>query len=148
MILKSLVAAGAVMMIFMSASWRTDFAKAKDEAKSEHKLILLKFSGSDWCIPCIKMEKQVFAEDTFVQYAAQNLEMVNADFPRLKKNSLDKSVEKQNETLAEQYNKSGRFPYTVLLDADGKVLKTWDGYKGEKPEELIGEIQLYANAAH
>ncbi|WP_276134033.1 thioredoxin family protein [Polluticoccus soli] len=145
MILRSLAAVG-VLLVLMSAGWRTDFSKAKDAARAEHKLILLKFSGSDWCLPCIKMEKDVFAKDTFQHFADENLEMVNADFPRLKKHELDKAVVKQNETLAEQYDKTGHFPYTVLLDADGKVLKTWDGYQGEKPEEMIREIQLYAHA--
>lgn len=145
MVLRGLAAVGALILL-MSAGWRTDFDKAKSEAKSEHKLILVQFSGSDWCLPCIKMEKSVFEKDTFQHFAADNLELIHADFPRLKKHELDKAVVKQNEMLAEQYNKSGHFPYTVLMDADGKVLKTWDGYQGEKPEDLIREIQLYAHA--
>lgn len=131
-------------VVFTSAGWRTDFTRAKSDAKKENKLILLKFSGSDWCLPCIKMEKELFTQDSFSRYAAAHLEMVNADFPRLKKNKLDKATEHQNESLAEQYDKDGHFPYTVLLDADGKVLKTWDGYKGEKPEDLIQQISTYA----
>ena len=71
--------------------------------------------------------------------------MVNADFPRLKKHELDKTTRAQNDKLAEQYNKEGHFPYTVLLDADGKVLKTWDGYTGETPEALMQEISNYVS---
>jgi len=136
-----------VLSVFlMSSGWRTDFQKAKEEARSENKLILLKFSGSDWCLPCIRMEKDVFSKDEFAQFADKSLEMVNADFPRLKKHELDKAVSKQNDALAEQYNKAGHFPYTLLLDADGKVLKVWDGYNGEKPEDLIRQIKIYASA--
>lgn len=139
-----LLAAGLSLSL-MSFTWQTDFEKAKAKAKSEHKLILLKFSGSDWCLPCIRMEKEVFSNQSFSQFSDKNLEMVNADFPRLSKHKLDKSVSKQNEALAERYNKDGHFPLTLLLDADGKVLKVWDGYQGQKPEDLIGEIKQNAN---
>lgn len=136
---------GAGIMTFgMSAAWRSNFQQAKDEARKDNKLVLLKFSGSDWCVPCIRMEKEVFNADTFTQFASDKLVMVNADFPR-KKTSLDKTIVKQNETLAEQYDKEGHFPYTVLLDADGKVLKVWDGYKGDKPEVFIDQIKAYAD---
>ncbi len=120
--------------------WRTDFDKAKADARSQHKLVLLKFSGSDWCVPCIRMEKEVFAKDTFSHFADKALVMVNADFPRLSKNRQEGAVKKQNEALAEQFDKEGHFPYTVLLSPDGKVLKVWDGYSGIKPEELIAQI--------
>lgn len=138
----SVIALG-FMVLGTSATWRSNFEQAKSEAKKDHKLILLKFSGSDWCVPCIRMEKDVFNADTFTQFAEDKLVMVNADFPR-KKSGLDKAIIKQNEALAEQYDKEGHFPYTVLLDADGKVLKVWDGYKGDKPEEFIDQIQAYA----
>lgn len=139
-----LIALVCLAGIFTSAGWRTDFSRAKTDAKKENKLILLKFSGSDWCLPCIRMERELFAKDSFSKFAEVHLEMVNADFPRLKKNKLDNATERQNESLAEQYDKDGRFPFTVLLDADGKVLKTWDGYKGEKPEDIIQQISAYA----
>lgn len=129
----------------MSSGWRTDFKKAQDEAKAENKLILLKFSGSDWCLPCIRMEKEVFSQPTFSDFASKHLEMVNADFPRLKKNALAKNIENQNDALAEQYDKEGHFPYTVLLNADGKVLKTWDGYDNQSPEDMITQIHAYAS---
>jgi thioredoxin-related protein len=140
----SLLVLTGLSVMLMSSGWRTDFDRAKMDAKRAHKLILLKFSGSDWCVPCIKMEDKVFSSESFTHFAAANLEMVCADFPRMKKHKLEASLREQNETLAEQYNKSGSFPYTVLLDADGRVLKTWDGYNGEKPETLIQQIKSYA----
>jgi len=42
--------------------------------------------------------------------------------------------------MADQYNSLGKFPFTVLLDADGKVLKEWDGFSGDKPESYISQI--------
>jgi thioredoxin-related protein len=141
----SVVGMVVLSLMLMSAGWRTDFDRAKADAKEKNRLILLTFTGSDWCVPCIRMEKEVFSKDTFTRYATCNLETVNADFPRLKKNDPGKAIYAQNKVLAEQYDKEGHFPFTVLLTADGKVLKTWDGYKGEKPEDLIGQIKSYAN---
>lgn len=130
-----------VLIVLSSATWRTDFAQAKQDAAKQNKNILLKFSGSDWCIPCIKMKKKLFDQDTFQHYATDHLLMVNADFPRQKKNKLSDELIKANEALAEQYNKEGHFPYTILLDANGKVLKVWDGYKDMTPEEFINDIK-------
>ncbi len=125
----------------LSFTWRTDFEGAKADAKAQHKLILLKFSGSDWCIPCIRMEKEVFRNETFDQFADSALVMVNADFPRQKKNQPSKAVAVQNDALAARYNKDGHFPLTLLLAADGTVLKRWDGYSGTTPAAFIQEVQ-------
>jgi thioredoxin-related protein len=133
-----------ISILLMSASWRTDFERAKTDARKEHKLVLLKFSGSDWCVPCIWMEADVFSDTSFCHFAANHLEMVNADFPRDKRHKLDDMLTKQNEALAERYNKEGHFPYTVLLDATGNVLKAWDGYNGEKAEMIVEQIKSYA----
>lgn len=126
--------------MLLSADKIPALERARQEAKQENKLILLHFSGSDWCLPCIRMEKEVFEKETFNTFATNNLIMLTADFPRQKKN-LAKEKVTENEALAEQFDKQGHFPYTVLLNADGKVLMTWDGYKGNKPEDLIRDIK-------
>jgi len=135
-------------VIFSSATtWQTDFEKAKAQAKSENKLILLNFSGSDWCGPCIRLKKDIFERATFVNYADENLVLVNADFPRLKKNMLSKELQKQNEALADTYNSNGAFPLTLLLDAEGKVLKKWEGLPAMSPEEFTNDIKAATDAA-
>src|SRR4051812_1786802 len=98
--------------LISSSEWMTDFDKAKTEAKASNKFILLNFSGSDWCSPCIRMHKEIFASDTFSKYAASNLLLVNADFPRLRKNQLSKEQTEKNDALADKYNHEGKFPYT------------------------------------
>lgn len=135
-----------IPLLLMSAGWRSDFTEAKQQALKEHKLVLLKFSGSDWCIPCIRMEKNLFSQQSFSGFADSNLVMVNADFPRQKKNKLSESVVKQNEILAEQYDKEGVFPLTILMDADGKVLKRWNGDPGLSPESFVAQIRTLQNA--
>jgi thioredoxin-related protein len=137
-----------VSFITMSfSSWNSSLDKAKAVASKDHKYILLNFSGSDWCGPCIRLHKEFFDTDTFSKLADSNLVLVNADFPRQKKNQLAKDIQKQNEQLAEQYNSRGAFPYTLLLDANGKILKSWDGLPKEKPEEFTNEIKAIVNAS-
>ena len=109
-LISSLVGAG-------SPVWFTDFNKAKTEAVTENKYMLVNFSGSDWCGPCIRLRKEIFDSEAFIQYADEHLVLVNADFPRLKKNMLSKEQQKQNDSLAGVYNIDGAFPLTLLLDA-------------------------------
>jgi len=123
-----------------SLNWMGDFSQAQQEAKSSHKQILINFSGSDWCGPCIRLRKEILESEQFERYASGNLLLVRADFPRQKKNQLAKEQVKRNEALAERYNKDGKFPYTVLVDENGQVLKTWDGFPDESPEAFVAEI--------
>jgi thioredoxin-related protein len=131
----------AFTFLVPSAQWSTDFEKAKTTAAQDKKLILLNFAGSDWCIPCIKMKKDFFEADAFSAYADKNLVLVKADFPRLKKNKLDKDQTAKNQVLAAQYNPQGKFPFTVLIDANGKVLKSWDGLPKATVAAFVSQIQ-------
>lgn len=130
---------GFLLMSF--AEWKTDFEAAKQQAKQSNKLILLNFSGSDWCIPCIKMKKEIFSNEDFRKFADSNLVLVNADFPRSKKNQPEDKVAHQNDDLAEKYNPKGHFPFTLLLDAEGNVLKTWDGLPDGTPADFTAAIR-------
>lgn len=123
-----------------SLLWMGNFTQAQKEAKATHKQILINFSGSDWCGPCIRLRKEILESEDFEKYAATNLVLVRADFPRQKKNQLPKEQIKLNESLAEMYNKDGKFPYTLLVDENGKVLKSWDGFPDESPQAFVAEI--------
>lgn len=123
-------------------TWETDFEKAKQTALSENKFILLNFSGSDWCGPCIRLHKEIFESTVFEKYASESLVLLNADFPRLKKNQLSKEQQKKNDLLADTYNQEGSFPLTLLLNAEGKILKKWDGLPKGSPEEFTKQVKL------
>jgi len=127
-------------------AWQPSFEKAKQIAREKHQFILLNFSGSDWCGPCIRMRKEIFDNETFSAMADTLLVMVNADFPRNKKNQLQRSVQTQNEMLADKYNTEGKFPLTVLLDENGKLIKSWDGLPNETASRFAGEIKAIADA--
>jgi thioredoxin-related protein len=97
---------------------------------------LLVFSGSDWCAPCIKLDKSIWQSAEFKEYAASNLILERADFPKKKQNQLDPNLQKQNEVLAARYNKEGVFPLVVVLDSKGTVLGK-ASYKNVSPNEYI-----------
>ncbi|SHF47972.1 thioredoxin family protein [Pedobacter caeni] len=120
--------------------WTNNFARAQQEAKANHQYILVNFSGSDWCGPCIRLKKEILESEVFETYAKDHLVLVRADFPRQKKNQLPSEQVKLNEALAEKYNPNGKFPYTLLVDENGKVLKSWDGYPNESPEKFVQQI--------
>jgi len=121
-------------------TWSGDFSVAQKQALQEHKLILINFSGSDWCGPCIRLRKEILESSTFESYASDHLVLVRADFPRQKKDQLSKEQVKLNEALADKYNPDGKFPYTLLVDENGKVLKDWDGFPNETPDQFVSQI--------
>jgi uncharacterized protein YyaL (SSP411 family) len=121
-------------------AWHNDLKEAEQLAKKEHRHILLNFSGSDWCGPCIRMHREIFENAAFGQMADTDLVMVNADFPRMKKNQLPKKQQDLNNSMADQYDSQGQFPLTLLLTEDGKVLKTWDGLPAMTAEEFALQV--------
>jgi thioredoxin-related protein len=131
-----------------TAAWHTNMQETAQLAQKEHKYILLNFSGSDWCGPCIMLRKEILNAPTFLKMADTSLVLIDADFPRLKKNQLSKDQQHLNDQLADQYNSSGKFPLTVLLNAGGKVVKQWEGYPAVKPEEFSLEVRAAIDTDH
>ncbi|MGH8095546.1 MAG: thioredoxin family protein [Chthoniobacterales bacterium] len=101
------------------ANWLSDFRQAQEEAKASHKLLLIDFTGSDWCPWCLRMQAEVFSKPEFEQYAKDHLVLMTADFPRTK--ALSNEVRRQNQELAQRYQIDG-FPTIVVLNSDGKQI--------------------------
>jgi thioredoxin-related protein len=137
-----------ILNLFATLSWLGDFNEATAEAAKTHKLILINFSGSDWCGPCIRERKEILENATFENYAADHLVLVRADFPRQKKNQLSKEQTRRNEALADKYNPEGKFPYTLLVDERGKVLKIWDGFPDVSPETFVQQIASFTSGGN
>jgi thioredoxin-related protein len=122
--------------VFYAQNWQTNFEEAKMIASKENKNIVLVFSGSDWCAPCMKLEKNIWMSDVFKAESEKNWVTYKADFPKKKVNQLAPELTEQNKKLAEKYNKGGSFPLVVLLDPNGKVLGM-TGFKNVSAEEYI-----------
>ncbi len=130
----------ATSVAAFAADWETDYAKALALAKSQNKRVLLDFTGSDWCGPCIQLKKQVFSRPDFRAYADNNLVLVEIDYPQRKKQSDE--LKKQNEKLSKQYGIDEKgFPTVVLLDPAGKVIREFTGYDGETTAGFIAWIE-------
>ena len=123
------------------AIWSGNFNETAKLAKSSNKLILVNFSGSDWCGPCIRLKNEIFSSEVFEKFATENLLLVRADFPRQKKNKLSDVQVHLNEALAERFNRDGKFPYTLLVNSEGKILKTWDGLPKENAVQFVRQLE-------
>jgi protein disulfide-isomerase len=120
------------------SGWLTDYKKAQQEAKAGNKLLLLDFTGSDWCGWCKKFDREVLSQPQFKDYARDNLVIVELDFPRAKPQTPE--LRKQNRELAQQYEMVG-FPTIVVLSADGQKLWRYDGYFPDGPAAFIAQLQ-------
>jgi thioredoxin-related protein len=118
--------------------WLTDLAKAKQKAKAESRMILMDFTGSDWCPPCKALHKNVLSSKEFTEYAKKNLVLVEVDFPRSKPQSAE--LKKANKVLATQFGIKA-YPTIVVLDSNGKQLSNKSGYGGEKPDAFIAKLE-------
>ena len=135
--------AAAVLLVFAAfaraeSDWLHDWNKAQEEAKANHKLLFLNFTGSDWCGWCIKLDKDVFSQPKFKDYAHDNLVLVELDFPRRKSQPTEER--KQNMELAQQYEVLG-FPTIVVLNSNGQKVWKFDGYFPGGPEAFIEQLQ-------
>lgn len=119
------------------ANWLTDFAKARAAAKAEDKLLLINFTGSDWCVWCRVLQEEVFSQPKFEEYAKKNLVLMTVDFPRAK--PLSAEVRIQNQTLAQKFEIRG-FPSIVILNGDGKQVGLL-GYVRGGPDAFISELK-------
>ena len=118
-------------------AWHTDYAKAQAEAKKGNKLILMDFTGSDWCGWCIKLKKDVFDTKEFTDYATNNLVLVEIDFPSKKK--LSDEQKKANEDLKNKFTANG-FPTIVVTDSAGAVVWRQVGYMEGGPKAWIAKL--------
>ncbi len=122
--------------------WQLDLESAKSIASKENKKIILVFAGSDWCGPCIKLEKNIWESDAFQQESKASWVLLKADFPRKKANRLSKEQTQENEMLAEKYNPNGYFPLVLVLDESGKILGT-TGFKDISPLKYITHLKSF-----
>jgi len=112
--------------------------EAFTKAKKLNRPVFLVFAGSDWCVPCIRFEKEILSDSSFIKYADENLVILKAEF--LQKKKLPPEIVLQNENLAEKYNPNGLFPHLLLLSPDGNVITTlW--YEHQSPAEFVAQIK-------
>ena len=140
-LLSRFLTACAVLVLGSSAAfaaegWGDDYNKALSQAKTEKKLVVLDFTGSDWCGWCIKLNKEVFSQKEFKDYAKDNLVLVEVDFPNSKPQSA--ALKAQNQKLQKQFKIEG-YPTIVVLNAEGKQVGQL-GYEQGGPGPFIAKL--------
>jgi len=120
------------------SGWLTDYKQAQQQAKANNKILLLDFTGSDWCGWCKKFDREVLLKPEFKDFARDNLVVVELDFPRAKPQTPE--LRKQNRELAQQYEIVG-FPTILVLSADGQKLWRYDGYFPDGSAAFIAQLQ-------
>ncbi len=123
--------------------WQDSYASALDRANTTDKPIVLVFSGSDWCAPCIRLKKSILDSEEFKTYASKNYVLYNADFPRKKQNQLPEDKSGVNKKLAEKYNPKGYFPLIVVLDKNESVLGETGFNPRLTPEKYISLLNKF-----
>jgi thioredoxin-related protein len=123
------------------AGWLTSYEQAQSEAQSRKKLLLMDFTGSDWCGWCIMLDREVFSKPEFKEYASKNLVLLELDFPRSKQ--MPPETKEQNRRLAIQYQVQA-FPTVVVLNGNGKVVGML-GYMKGGPGAFIAELEKLRN---
>lgn len=141
--MKNLLSAALLFtsMILVHADWTTDYKAALAQAKTEKKLVLLDFTGSDWCGYCKLLDKEVFTQASFKDFADKNYIEVTVDFPRSK--TLPDDVKQQNDALGNQFKIEG-YPTLIVLNADGTELGRQVGYDpGSGPDAVIAKLKSF-----
>lgn len=137
----ALVFSISVSLVFAQQSTKT-FKEALSLAQKSNKKTALIFAGSDWCAPCMKLEKNILHTQDFKNLAEDTFVMYKADFPMRKKNKLPKDKQIENEKLAEKYHQNGIFPLVIILNSNGKELGRMS-YKDMSPEDYFNKLNSF-----
>ncbi|MEZ5164046.1 MAG: thioredoxin family protein [Fimbriimonadaceae bacterium] len=100
-------------------AWQTNYSEAVKEAKATNKPMLVNFTGSDWCGWCIRLKKEVFTKRDFRKWAAENVVLVELDYPQQTPQS--DAIKKQNKALAEKYRIES-FPTILFINGKEEVI--------------------------
>jgi len=125
-------------VVEVKSEWLTDYPKAQALAKEANKAILLDFTGSDFCIGCQSLKKQVWSTPEFAEFAKKNLVLVELDFP------MDlpqpEELKKANQALESQFKVVG-YPTIIMVDASGKEIFRDEGYDDSPANKYIAKLR-------
>lgn len=122
----------------VEADWTENYDEALAESKAGDRPMFLLFTGSDWCPPCMRLERRVLSSETFAEFAAGNLALMKADFPR---GPQSEAIARQNQALQRQYSIRG-YPTVLLIEPQsGKVIFAESGYGGQSPAAYVESLK-------
>jgi len=115
--------------------WGNDLAAAKTRAAKNNKLVLVDFTGSTWCPPCIALHEHVLTQPAFLDFAEQHLELVALDFPH-----DNEQVDPANARLALEYQVEG-FPTVIVMNPKGKTLHRLKGFSNKNAKAYTADLK-------
>jgi len=124
-------------MAFAKSGWSEDYTQSLAQGKAEKKLVLLDFTGSDWCVWCKKLDKEVFSTPEFQDYAKEHLVLMEVDFPQQK--AQEGKIKAQNDKLQAKFNIEG-YPTVIVLNSEGKPVGKL-GYMEGGPKAFIAALE-------
>lgn len=130
--LVSMVLCGSAMA---DGPWLTNIEAGVKKAKAEGKLVMVEFTGSDWCPPCKMMEKEVFSKKEFLDAAQKDYVLVKLDAP-----NSDPKLKKSTSDVMKKY-KVMSFPSILLFDAEGKEFKRFSATENRTVKDFLKRLQ-------
>jgi thioredoxin-related protein len=103
-----------------AGQWTMDYSAAKKYAKDNKKVLFINFTGSDWCGWCKLMDKAVFSDPSWSEFAKKELSLAYIDFPK-NKSLVPAQYVGQNEELKKSFQIKG-YPTYLMLAPDGQTL--------------------------
>lgn len=120
---------------FAGAGWLTNISEAQDESKRTQKPLFIEFTGSDWCPPCIMMEKAVFSKEKFLKGAKKDFILVKIDIPQ-----GDQKLTEKNQKVLEEYGVTG-VPTVLLLDEKGQEISRFSASRYNTVDKMLSELK-------
>ncbi len=136
--LLALLTLSAFAASAFSANWSENYDESVKKAREANKPLFILFTGSDWCPPCIQLERRVLASDTFSKFAEENLVLMKADFPRAPQNE---AIKQQNLKLRDQFQVEGYPTVFVLNASSGDIYFKQSAFRGQTPQQYVNEIK-------
>ena len=143
-LLGSFAFALALPVLAEGVEWFTSLQTALEKAQAEDKIVLLDFTGSDWCVWCQRLKGEIFDTPEFATFAKANLVMVEVDFPN--RNQLSAEQQAANDSLAQKFGIRG-YPTLILLDRWGKQVGK-GGYVRGGPKPFIDLLEKVPGIKH
>lgn len=137
--MKQLITTTLAMLALSGAAiagsgWMTDIDAALAKAKTEKKAVMVEFTGSDWCPPCIMMHKKVFSKKAFTDAASKKFILVKIDIP-----NKDPELKKKNSLVLKKYKVRG-VPTVVLFGDDGKEFNRFSASQFPSVETFLAQL--------
>ena len=119
------------------AIWLEDYEAALERAVSQERPVLMLFTGSDWCVWCEKLAKELFESAAFVQFAQDRLVLVRLDYPRRRR--LPPLIERRNRALKERFSVEA-FPTVILVEPSSERIQMRHSYVAIDPLDYVAAV--------